>query len=1037
MNDSEIARQRGISADVVYRIRTELGDSPESIAAMPESSLQQAVLKLEHPDRAGRRIEHELAALVNDRGAIPEGALAAAHRQAVELRATEEFGKVAGLPTGPLRGPTTGSMADIGAAPLGESASAGVVPPNAGLNGGAGWIELGPDNIGGRTRAILIDPVDPDHLYAAGVGGGVWRSLDGGLSWAPTDDLMGNLAVCTLAMDPTDRLTILAGTGEGFFNGGAVRGDGIFVTTDGGDSWVRLPSTEDDPRFHWVNSLAYSADGATVLAATNSGILRSTDGGASWTQTGPSLVGNIACHPTDPTRAVAGRLQTGEALFSTDGGASWIGAVRPPGSARRVQVCYAVANPDITYASVEGTPSRIWRSNDGGQTYSARDTLSGGISASYLGQQGWYDNAIWAGDPTDEDLVVVGGIDLWRSTDGGDNLTQISTWWSDASAHADQHIIVSDPGYDGTTNRRVYFGNDGGVFRADDIRGVGNNASPPYTNGWISLNQGYAVTQFYYGAAHIGTSTIVGGTQDNGTLTRTPAGGNSWAKAYGGDGGACASDPRNPQVWYGEYVYLNIFRNTNGGAGRAGSDPISGNFWDGFDWRWKNEPFVITECRDGAAQFIAPFVLDPNDADRLIGGARSLWLTTDPLTPNTNVSGPSWRTIKPPIGSLREHNISAVAVADGNSDLILVGHGNGRIYRTDDGTAAAPTWSRIDDNGGGIDVNRQCLDITIDPDDHDLMYATFGGYSSGNIHRSTDGGQSWSDISTGLPDAPIRAATLHPQRSHWVYVATDVGVFASDDGGQTWSATNEGPADVACRDLFWLGCDLVVATHGRGMFRIDLTIASAFPEPLLEFAGSEEVSTPDGDFTRWTLRVTNADQYPDSMFRPSPDLPPCGLNNSSARTWVDIFNAADNQRLYGFCALSGSSGLEDLWFATAAGTTPPDSVHVVLRDRRCGQTYQSNSVDLGPAPTGPVEREVTNIGRDDRDRLERIAGPWGEATVDEAVADIRSGRVRYYVGTGPDRVRVGVVNGRSGPYLRSSGDGRPGNNLGDLPLIGS
>jgi photosystem II stability/assembly factor-like uncharacterized protein len=1020
VNDAEIAGQRGVSADVVYRIRTELGDSPESIAAMPDSALQRAVLKLEHPDRAGRRIEHELAALVDDGGDIAEGALAHAHRQAVELRAAKGFGLVAGLPSG--------SPPGSGFGPL--------LAPSAGLNGGAGWVELGPDNIGGRTRAIVIDPVDTDRIYAAGVGGGVWRSSDQGQSWLPTDDLMGNLAICSLAMDPTDRLTILAGSGEGFFNGGAIRGDGIFLTTDGGDSWIRLDSTENDARFHYVNSLAYSPDGAVILAATNSGILRSVDGGASWSQATPGLVGNVVFHPTDPSRAIAGRLQVGEVLFSGDGGATWQAANRPPGMARRIQVCYAVADPDITYASVEAVPSRIWRSSDGGQSYVAMGTMSSGISASYLGQQGWYDNAIWAGDPTDQDLVIVGGIDLWRSTDGGDNLTQISTWWSPDSAHADHHVIVSDPGYNGTTNRRLYFGNDGGVYRADDGRGVGNNASPPYTNGWTSLNQGYAVTQFYYGAAHIGTNTIVGGTQDNGTLTRTPAGGNSWAKAYGGDGGACASDPRDAMVWYGEYVYLNVFRNTNGGASSLGSDPISGNYWDGFDWRWKNEPFVISDSRNGAAQFIAPFLLDPNDADRLLGGARSLWLTTDPLTPNTQVSGPTWRTIKAPIGNLAEHNISALAVADGNSDLIVVGHGNGRLYRADDGTATNPAWTRIDDNGGGIGVNRQCLDLTIDPDDHDVIYATFGGYTSGNIWKTTDGGQTWADISSGLPDVPVRAATLHPQRSHWVYVATDIGVYASEDGGQDWSATNEGPADVACRDLFWLGAELVVATHGRGMFQIDLTIANAFPAPRLEYLGAEDITTPDGDFTRYRLRVANADRYPDSLFRPSPDLPPCGTNSNSSRTWVDIFDGTTNQRLYGFCALGGAADLDGLWFALARGATPPATVHLELRDRRCGQIHQSNTVDIGPPATGPETREVTNIGRDGRGRLDRVAGSWGEATVAEAVADIRAGRIRYVIGSGGDRVSIGVVNGRSGPYLRSTGDGRSANNLGDLPPIG-
>src|SRR6266498_6069608 len=143
----------------------------------------------------------------------------------------------------------------------------------------------------------------------------------------------------------------------------------------------------------------------------------------------------------------------------------------------RVELAYSVANPDIVYASVQATHGEIWRSTDGGSTYQRRATLdTNGDPAPYLGDQGWYDNAIWCGDPTDVDLLVVGGINLWRSTDGGDTLAEISTWWEPRSVHADQHAIVSHPSYDGVGNRTVLFGNDGGVFQATDIQAVGTEA---------------------------------------------------------------------------------------------------------------------------------------------------------------------------------------------------------------------------------------------------------------------------------------------------------------------------------------------------------------------------------------------------------------------------------------------------------------------------------------------------------------------------------------------------------------------------------
>ena len=162
--------------------------------------------------------------------------------------------------------------------------------------------------------------------------------------------------------------------------------------------------------------------------------------------------------------------------------------------------------------------------------------------------------------------MIVGGIDLWRSTDGGDTLKDISTWWDRRSAHADQHFIVADPRFNGKTNKRVYFGNDGGVFRANDVRTVGNNATRPRIKGWKELVNSYGVTQFYAGAGNVDSGAIIGGAQDNGTLRFTSDGGSeAWTEMFGGDGGWCAADPTDPDIFYGEYVFLAIHRSTDGG----------------------------------------------------------------------------------------------------------------------------------------------------------------------------------------------------------------------------------------------------------------------------------------------------------------------------------------------------------------------------------------------------------------------------------------------------------------------------------------
>jgi hypothetical protein len=536
--------------------------------------------------------------------------------------------------------------------------------------------------------------------------------------------------------------------------------------------------------------------------------------------------GDVRFDPGDDTRAVAGAVDAAEAWFSRDGGSTWTASAHGPWSGR-VELAYAAADPTMVYASVQAAHGEIWRSEDGGMTYGRRTGLDvDGNPASYLGDQGWYDNVIWAGDPTDGDLVVVGGIDLWRSQDGGDHLAEISTWWAaPASAHADQHAIVADPGYDGVSNRRVVVGNDGGVYLAADLASVGTEAAPPYTAGWTELVNNYGATQFYGAAGNAISGKIVGGTQDNGTLCYDPtAGTEQWTTIFGGDGGWCAADPVDPMVFYGEYVFLNIHRNTDGGTtdDTAGDRYISGQFWNQAlgAWDWKPVPFQIPDARSQGALFIAPFVLDPNSPDRLLAGGLQLWRTDEAKRANTPTSGPRWAGIKPSTGS----PISAIAVAPSDSDIVWVGHRNGMVFRTVNGTAAAPAWQRVGAVGPtALKPQRYCTSITVDPVDPDTVYVAFGGYLTDNVWITRNGGADWAPPASALPPAPIRAVAVHPRRSDLVYLGTEVGVIASDDTGGHWSPTNEGPSNCSVDDLIWMGETLVAVTHGRGMFRIDLS----------------------------------------------------------------------------------------------------------------------------------------------------------------------------------------------------------------------
>jgi photosystem II stability/assembly factor-like uncharacterized protein len=647
------------------------------------------------------------------------------------------------------------------------------------------WTALGPGNIGGRIRSLVIHPTNPQKIWVGSVTGGIWVSSDGGASWAPVNDLLPSLVISSLAINPTNSNEMYAGTGEAVaanLDTEINRGIGIYKSVDGGTTWSRLSSTDPaiDPAWLAVNRVAVSpADGNIVLAATVRGIYRSTDAGATWTPVTSLNVRDVRFNPADGTKAVAG-TDRASVFVSTNSGLSWSEFFVTTGGGGRVETAYAPSNPNVVYAAVDRNNGEVYRSTNGGVSWTLMSTPE------HLGGQGFWNNAIWVA-PNDPNLVVIGGQLLYRSTDGGLSFTAISNNQAPLSPHADQHAIVNDPGYNSTTNKRVYVTNDGGVYKAEDIT-VASSSSPP--NGWTNLNNGLEITQFYGGAGKA-DGTLLGGTQDN--ATELYVSGTTWLNALGGDGGYVAADPADSYL-YAETQNMWLFRSADGGKNWQ---PICQGLAD-----------ASRNCGgNGAANFIAPFILDPNNSSRLLAGGQSLWRSNDVKT-----ATPTWTAIKAPAG----FNITAIAVAEGNPDIIWIGHLVGAVYKTTNGTAAAPSWTLVSQGLPARFASR----ILIDKSDHNTVYVTFGGYTSGNVWKTTDGGTTWTDIHGALPQAPIRSITRHPMMRSWLYVGSEVGVFTSEDGGATWTTTNDAPSNVSVDELFWpTSTTLVAATHGRGMFR--------------------------------------------------------------------------------------------------------------------------------------------------------------------------------------------------------------------------
>ncbi|HBG04284.1 MAG: hypothetical protein A2075_06295 [Geobacteraceae bacterium GWC2_58_44] len=834
LTDRIVAGSIEVSIERLTALKTYRSLTNNDICTMPDQALQRALSRLDKPkaDHPGDWLTFRNLQRQSEDGKVkPDGLIRglghrkellkkfAARGNAGHAANDRDAAAVAG-------GATPSTSTDDATGTTGE-----IVPPaTAGIASG-NWSPLGPGNIGGRIRAILIDRTDSGRIWVGSVSGGIWHSTDGGSSWNPANDFMGNLSVSSLVMSPNDPNVIYAGTGEGFYNGDAVRGAGIFKSTDGGVTWNPLPATTpssnvNSSAYNWfyVNRLAISSDGSTILAATrgyysnSGGIYRSTDAGATWSQVHSGvMVWDVHFDPNDPNKAVAAATgyvtnQWRSYLYrSVDGGVTWsTGASFVSNS--RMELAYAKSNSQTVYASRDNASGEIWKSADGGGSWSIVSTPL------HLGSQGWYDNTIWV-DPTNASHLVIGGLDLWRSTNAGSSWTRISNWVNNMYngypqvPHADHHIIVSDPNYNGTTNKTIYNGNDGGIFRAADV------SAATETGGWESLNNGLAITQFYSGAGHASAGgRIIGGTQDNGSLLKSGTG-TDWQLFYGGDGGFSAVDSQDDNYLYGEYVYLRLHRSTNGGATSASS--------------------IYSGIGDAGsstnANFIAPFVLDPNDNNRMLAGGASLWQS---LTVKSPV--PAWGSIKASIGS----NTSAIAVARGNSAIVWTGHSNGKVYKSSNSLSATPTWSQA---GATTLPARMVNRILIDKDDPNRVYAAFGGYNANNLYRTLDNGLTWADISGELPEVPILSVVRHPAHADWLYAGTEVGLFTSQDGGASWFTSNEGPANVEISELTWLDdVTLLAATHGRGMFTV---VADATPPTLsattpVAGATGVEVSAP-------------------------------------------------------------------------------------------------------------------------------------------------------------------------------------------------
>ena len=738
------------------------------------------------------------------------------------------------------------------------------------------WEQLGPSNFGGRTRALLIDPDNPEILYAGSVSGGVWKSADGGRHWRLLDDFLPNLAVTALAFDPKDSRTIYAGTGEYFVNADAVRGLGLFVSENAGETWRPLPSTHGSD-FYYVNKVAVSPHSSDrIYAATLTGIHRSDDRGLTWqrildrapphrgcqdiairTDTGADFMlaacglptsaqGAVLLNKVDPRedRSLPASVFVNPDASSPGG---WVEALTSPNMAR-TSLAIAPSNQNVVYAlaanrqpgDYEDGLLAVYRSTEGGRAGSwqvrvrhddpvALNTmlLSNpftslcGSSGRVTGNQGSYDNAL-AVDPTNSDRVWAGGIDLFRSDDGGASWGLASYWSENGSpqyAHADHHAIVFHPRYDGHSNQILYAATDGGIYRTANAAAQPARSNRAPCNRalsqihWESRNEGYAVAQFYKGSVYPGGGAFVAGAQDNGTLRGAEAAGAAaWREILGGDGTVSAVDPEDSSVVYAASQNFGLAKSIDGGArftaARAG---------------------IIERGSDFV--FVSPFLLDLSNPLRLWTAGKSVWRSVN--------GAASWQAASAP---LAERSLSALAVHPADPDRVLAGSRTGEIFRTREASRSnsSTLWEFSVPRRGVVSS------LLHDPANPDTVYATYSSFNrdpgDDHLYRSLDGGITWSPV-PGLPDAPTHSIAIGP---NWIlYVGTDVGLFLSADAGRSWERDDVTFPAVSVNHLVTQpdasGAWLFAFTHGRGLWRTRLG-----GPPCLVTVSARSIAVPAG-----------------------------------------------------------------------------------------------------------------------------------------------------------------------------------------------
>jgi len=708
------------------------------------------------------------------------------------------------------------------------------------------WTLAGPTNVGGRLTSLAVDPHDADHVWAGSAAGGVFESTDAGTTWAPVFDGQPVLNIGAVAAHPTDSSVVYVGTGEANGAGYSYDGDGVYRTGDGGATWQHL-GLDATRRIGRIAIDPVSPQRIFVAAAgniytpdANRGVYRSTDGGASWTRVlfvAPTAGAiDVVIDPSNPSRVyaaiwehyststhwTAGGVNSG-IWRSLDGGDTWTrltsGLPAPAADVGRIGLALAASSPQTLYALYLDDPGHfvgLYKTVNGGTSWS-KATASGAKTS--FSSYGYYMGQVRV-DPADANVVYLLDVFWARSVNGGQSFTVFTS-----GDYADKHDLVILPG-------RLYQANDAGFYRS--------------TNGGTSWTRAsfLPATQYYdLGIDPVNPLRRYGGTQDNGSI-RTIDGGPLWYVFGGGDGFHCEVDPVDSMRVYFESSFGTLRRSLDGGD--TSQEAVRG---------------IPVNDR---TNWSTPIVHDPVVSQRLYTGSFRVFRSTDGASNWNAISGDLTDGHPALVESDHSHlenvvegTITTLAVSSVNGGVIWAGTDDGHVWVTQNGGGV---WTKVDVPGRTEWVTR----VEADPHAAGGAYVTYSGYRFDSplprIFRTQDFGASWTDIAGNLPDVPLNGVNADPDPAMRgrLFVASDLGVYVTDDYGLDWSALGTGlpPVVVLDLDLVTSSRQLFAGTHGRSAYVYELAqlgpadadgdgsdnLADCRPDDPAVFAAPGEVS---------------------------------------------------------------------------------------------------------------------------------------------------------------------------------------------------